>query len=98
MDLSAGDLASLDRDGPDRLILCASLYRCGPPLPFRERHLLRDLSLRGPSIDSAELARVEDHASQLEFRERLRGTYLLYCVGCGPFSSISRFQMAPSRV
>ncbi len=24
--------------------------------------------------------------------------YFLYCVGCGPFSSISRFQIAPSRV
>ena len=24
--------------------------------------------------------------------------YLRYCVGCGPFSNISRFQMAPSRV
>src|ERR1700730_15678433 len=34
----------------------------------------------------------------LPFRTPEECGYFLYCVGCGPFSSISRSQMAPSRV
>jgi hypothetical protein len=49
---------------------------------------LKSLMLKSLMLKSLEMIAAQPRA-EVHFR---------YCVGCGPFSSISRFQIAPSRV
>ena len=74
LDLSASILAGMGRSSSDADFLCAGIRRRGPPLPFGQRHIVRNISICRSSHHAPELVGFQNGSAKvIEIHDRANG-------------------------